>query len=84
MDTTTLQASIAATKLAITAYEAAQLALATGGVQSYTLDTGQTRQTVTKLDLDGIQKTLDILYNRCATLSARLTGGNVSTGRPAW
>ena len=84
MDATQIQARIDATLAQIDAYEAAALALATGGAQSYTLDTGQTRQTVTKLDLDAIQKTLDSLYNRCVTLSARLNGSNVTIARPAW
>ena len=83
MDATTLQARIDATVAQIDAYEAAALALGVGGVQSYTLDTGQTRQTVTKLDLDAIQKTLDRLYNRCVTLTARLNGSNVTIGRHA-
>lgn len=84
MNSSDIQARITATKAQIDAYEAAALALATGGVQSYTLDTGQTRQTVTRLDLDAIQKTLDMLYNRCVTLEARLNGGNTSITRPAW
>lgn len=83
MNAAQTQASLTATLAAITAYETAQLALATGGVQSYLLDTGQTRQTVTKLDLAGMQKALDILYNRCATLTARLNGA-VTIARPAW
>ena len=82
MDRTFIRGRIDATKLQIVAYEDAALALA-GGVQSYTLDTGQSRQTVTKLDLGDIQKTIESLYNRCATLQARLTGGTV-TARPAW
>ena len=84
MDPTFIQARIDATKLQIVAYEDAALALGTGGVQSYTLDTGQTRQTVTRMDLDAIQDTINSLYNRCATLEARLTGANSTTARPAW
>ena len=84
MDTAFLQERIEATKAAIRAYEDAQLALATGGVQSYMLDTGQSRQTVTKLDLDHLRKTLQSLYNQLATMQARLTGGNVVTQRPCW
>lgn len=83
MDRTFIQGRIDATKLQIVAYEDAALALA-GGVQSYTLDTGQSRQTVTKLDLDAIQKTIESLYNRCATLEARLNGSGAVTARPAW
>lgn len=83
MDLTFIQGRIDATKLQIVAYEDAALALA-GGVQSYTLDTGQSRQTVTKLDLSAIQNTIDSLYNRCATLEARLNGSGTVTVRPAW
>ena len=84
MDAAFIQSRITATKAQIVAYEDAALALGTGGVQSYTLDTGQSRQTVTKLDLDMIQKTIDSLYNRCATLEARLTGNGVLIGGPSW
>ena len=83
MDRTFIQGRIDATKLQIVAYEDAAFALA-GGVQSYTLDTGQSRQTVTKLDLGAIQKNIDSLYNRCATLQARLTGNGTVTVIPAW
>lgn len=84
MDATFLQARIDATKAQIIAYEDAATALASGGVQSYTLDTGQSRQTVTRLDLDDLQKTVDSLYNRLATLEARLNGSGTVTARPAW
>jgi hypothetical protein len=83
MDSSFIQARIDATKQQIIAYEDAALALA-AGVQSYTLDTGQTRQTVTKLDLNAIQKTIDMLYNRCATLEARLNGSGTLTAVPSW
>jgi hypothetical protein len=82
MNRTFLQDRINSTKEQIALYEDAAAALA-GGVQSYTLDTGQSRQTVTKLDLNSLQKTIESLYNRCATLEARLSGGTI-TGRPAW
>ena len=83
MDRTFIQGRIDATKLQIVAYEDAALALA-GGVQSYTLDTGQSRQQVTKLDLADIQKTIESLYNRCATLEARLNGSGTLTVVPSW
>lgn len=83
MNAAQTQASLTATLATITAYEAAQLALGIGGIQSYTLDTGQTRQIVTKLDLADIQKVLSSLYNTAATLTARLNGA-VSIARPAW
>lgn len=84
MDAAFIQSRITATKAQIVAHEDAATALATGGIQSYTLDTGQTRQTVTRMDLSSIQKTIDSLYNRCATLEARLNGSGVITARPAW
>ena len=83
MDRAFIQARIDATKAQIVAYEDAVLALA-GGVQSYTLDTGQSRQTVTRFDLIDIQKTIDGLYNRCATLEARRNGSGTVTARPGW
>lgn len=83
MDTTTLQNSIANTKLAIEAYENALTALAAGNVQQYTIDTGQTRQTVTRLDLPAVNKALDGLYNRLSMLQQRLSGSG-SIVRPGW
>ncbi len=83
MDPAFLKDRIAVTKTLIIAYEAAALALG-NGVQSYTLDTGQSRQTVTKLDLGMLNKTIESLYNRCATMEARLTGSGSVTVRPAW
>ena len=83
MNKSFIQGRIDSTKLQIVAYEDAALALASG-VQSYTLDTGQSRQTVTKLDAKEIQRMIDSLYNRCATLGARLNGSGTITVRPAW
>lgn len=75
-------ARLVAAKAALEAYEAAELALATGGVQSYQLDTGQTSQKVTKFDLPGIQRTIPALMNRVATLEARVSGCGRHTGAP--
>ena len=84
MDAAFIQDRITATKAQIIAYEDAALALGTAGVESYTLDTGQSRQTVTKMDLTKIQETIDGLYNRCVVLEARLTGNGVLIGKPSW
>lgn len=84
MDNAWLLARIAAIKTIIEAYEDAALALAQGGVQSYKLDTGQTVETVTRLDLEWINASLDGFYNKLVTLEARLTGNGVHHGRPAW
>jgi hypothetical protein len=83
MDNTWLQARIDATKAQIEAYDAAITALSSG-VQSYTIDTQQTRQTVTRADVADIQKTIDILYGRLAALTARLNGTGTVSVRPAW
>jgi len=83
MQTAFIQARIDATKLQIVAYEDALTALA-AGAQSYTLDTGQSRQTVTKFDLSDLNAVIDSLYNRCATLEARLNGSGTIMGVPEW
>ncbi len=83
MDRAFIQARIDATKAQIIAYEDAVLALA-GGVQSYTLDTGQSSQQVTKLNLNSLNSTVASLYNRCATLEARLNGSGVTRVSPVW
>lgn len=82
-DTEWLTARLEATKVLIVAYEAAILALSTGAVQSYQLDTGQTRQMVTKQQLSQLRNVLDALENRYATLQARLGCGR-AYGRPAF
>ena len=84
MDNAFLQARIDAVKLRIVVYEDAITALVTGGVQQYTLDTGQTRQTVTKLDIDNLQKALDSMMNQLATWQARLNGSGVIHVRPGY
>lgn len=83
MDSEFLKARIEATKAEIVAYENAATALSSG-VQSYTLDTGQSRQTVTRSDVSTIQRTIDGLYNRLATLESRLYANGTTTVRPAW
>lgn len=73
-DAAWLDERIAATKALIVAHETALLALA-GGSQMYTIDTGQTRQTVQKSDMGSLRNTLDMLENRLSTLTARKCGG---------
>jgi uncharacterized SAM-dependent methyltransferase len=79
-----LTARITATEAAIAQYEDAEIALTTGGVQSYTLDSGQSRQTVTRVNLSELRRSIDSLYNRRATLIARRDGCGVVTTRPSW
>lgn len=79
-----LRERIESTKAQIVLYEDAVMALDTGAMQSYSLNTGQTTQYVTKFDLARLQKHLDVLYNRLATLEARLTGSGTKIAGPAW
>lgn len=65
-------------------YNAAILALAVNGVQSYQLDTGQTRQLVTKINLASLRLVRDGLLNEVATLEARLYGAGVTRVVPGW
>lgn len=81
-DQTYWAARLTQAKATLEAYEAAELALAAGGIQSYKLDTGQNVQTVTKFDLPGIRRTIDALMNRVATLEARVNGCGRHTGSP--
>ena len=85
MDAAYLTERITKTKAIISAYEDAILALGVaGGIESYTLDTGQARQVVTRYDLDKLNQTLGSLYNRLCVFQSRLTGGGVTIARPAW
>ena len=77
------QEQVTQTKAIITAYNAAILALSTGKTQSYTLNTGQTTQAVTRKDIGRLNGDLDVLLNRLATLEARCDG-SAHTVQPAW
>lgn len=83
IDSTWLDERIAATKTLIVAYEDAILALSTGA-QQYSLDTGQTRQMVTKAQLPSLRDALSTLENRLAVLDARRNGGSSIVVRPGW
>jgi hypothetical protein len=60
------------TKELIVLYEDKLDQIVAGTIQSYTLDTGQNRQVVTKANIATLQNYIDVLYNRLATLEARL------------
>lgn len=78
------QARYDATKLMIIAYETAIIALSTGGVQSYSLNTGQTQQTVTKTSLTSLKSTLSELESRLEYYRMKLCGGSGRYIRPGW
>lgn len=74
---------IEATRAMIAAYEAAILALSNGAF-SYSLDTGQTRQSVTKQQLGSLRLQLDALENRLAAYMNQLNGGATVIVRPGF
>ena len=83
MDDSWLDSRITATKAQIEALETAITALSSGTADSWTLDTGQTRQVVTKRNMSAITASLNAAYNLLATLEARRNGAALQ-GRPRW
>jgi hypothetical protein len=67
----------------LSALEDEMLASLNGGVASFTLDTGQTREVVTQRSIGEIKNAISSATNHLATLIARRDGrGNY--GGPAW
>ena len=79
-----IQTRIAATEALIESYEAAVLSLSTNDLQSYTLDTGQSSQTVTRKDLSRLNSDIDKLYSRLSMLHQRLNGNSSRVMRPGF
>jgi len=69
---TFLSERIETTKAQIVAIEDAIIGLTTNAIQSYTLSTGQTTQTVTKSTISVLETALERLLNRLAVLDARV------------
>lgn len=69
-----LESQVAPLKAKLVAMIAASTGLATGAIQSYELETGQTRQKVTKVNLDVLEAAISSLMNTLTTLEARLRG----------
>lgn len=86
MTTTTQfwQERIDKTAALIVVYEDALLAFAATPIETYRIDTGQTTQTVTRANMASLQRQLDGLYNRYATLCARVTGAGSTITRAAF
>jgi hypothetical protein len=74
---------IAAKKAALLAFDGAITALA-GGAQTYSLDTGQTRQVVTKANLSEMRIMISKLESEISTLQQRLYGCGRFQVRPGW
>lgn len=79
-----LKEQLALCEAAIAATWAAITAVSTGAVQSYTLNTGQTSQTVTKTNLGSIRMQLDNLYSLRDMLKSRLCRTGSHYVRPAF
>ena len=72
-------------KKEIVSYDSAILAFGDANIQSYTLDTGQDRQVVTRSDIASITNSINSVYNRYATRRARCgIAGGVIIVKPAW
>lgn len=82
-DSTWLKERIAAKKALLLAFDAAMTALARGA-QSYSIDTGQTRQTVTKANLTEMRNMIAQLESEISTLQMRLSGCGRFIARPGW
>jgi hypothetical protein len=75
---------LAAIEAQIIAFEGAMLALGNDNIQAYTLDTGQTVQKVTRLDLEWMTGALDGLLNQHTVLQARLKRNGTTIGSTSW
>lgn len=84
MSATFLKSRIEAVKSAIVEAEQAESDILSGAISSYSLDTGQTRQSVTSFNISELRNYIDSLYNRLSTLEARLYGSGSVTTRPDW
>lgn len=80
---TFVQARLDAVLARIEAYETALAAFAVEGTQSYTLDTGQDRQTVTRYDIPKMEEALQSLFDQYDVWYERLNPAP-TVGRPIW
>jgi len=81
VDTTFLEERIAAVKARILLWESAITQISTGAMQSFTIDTGQTRKVVTMANITEARNAMDAEYSLLYALEARCYGGSV-TARP--
>jgi hypothetical protein len=71
--------------LLLNAYIDAITAVLSAGVTSYTLDTGQGRQTVTRQDVGKMQEAYGLIWQQYDALSSRCNYGGAVTVTPcAW
>ena len=79
-----LRTQVDAIKAKIVAYNAALTDLASGAIQSYELETGQSRQKVTKATISTLEAVVASLMNQLTTLEARLCGNGATHYVPSW
>jgi hypothetical protein len=80
-----IEARIAQLDILIDGYHAAMLVFATnGGVTQYTIDTGQSRQTVQRADPASLLKIIESLEATRQMLEGLLVGGNAIRVIPDW
>ena len=84
MNASETQVQITNAKAQLAQLEAAIAAILDPTVRSYSLDTGQTIQTLRRHDLPDLYDSVSALENRICTLEARLSGGGATLGVPAW
>lgn len=82
MDATFIQARIIYYEGLIVILETAIETISSGTVRSYTINTGQTTETVTKKNLAELTNRLDWAYMRLDYWNARLNGGVTIQVRP--
>ena len=83
VDTSFLEARITAVKARFVLWEEAITQISTGAVQSFTVDTGQTRQVVTMVNITEARNSMAAEYSLLYSLESRLYGGSV-TARPGY
>ena len=83
LDSDWYEARIERTKALIVAHEDAIEALTVGGMQSYSMDTGQTRTSVTRAQLGSLRTSLEALEDRLEGYLSRCNGGGV-IGQPGF
>lgn len=74
---------LAKKKAQLAAYDDAITAIA-GGAQTYSLDTGQTRQVVSKANLTEMRNVISQLESDISTIEQRLNGCGRFQARPGW
>jgi hypothetical protein len=82
-DSAWLKERIAAKKALILQFETA-ISTVAGGAQSYSIDTGQTRQVVTRTNITEARNLVAQLESDISTLQQRLYGCGRFVVRPGW